>query len=142
MNKYFKNAILFITGLGVGFGICGGLIAKKVLTSEDWREFIIKKISKRITNFIYGDVTYENEDYHVKKFVSKDRNRAIEILNDLEQLIDTYGFAVVRDFYDLCDIIPVSYTDSIYGWTNLKGAAVIPVRGGYEIRLPMAIKLR
>lgn len=141
MNKYFKNAVIFATGAVSGFGLCGGLIFKKVLASDDLRAFITKKISKRILNSIYGDPEYrKNKGYYFEDIVFDNRTEANKAIDDMRDILERYGVVTVSDLHDLCDITSV-YTDNKYGWTNLREAEVVRIRGGYKLSLPMALPL-
>lgn len=141
MNKYFKGAIIFGTGVIGGFGACGGFVIKKILMTDDLREFLIKKISKKILNSIYGKSNcYRDTDTKADAFIFESRNEAERVLNAMKELIEQYGIVTVSDVHDLCNTDSV-YTDSKYGWTNLGEAEVIRVRAGYKLSLPIALPL-
>lgn len=63
------------------------------------------------------------------------RQEANEVLNRMEELIDSYKKVSVMDLYDLlgksCD-----YTCNNYGWTSVRAAEVIRARDGYLIKFP------
>lgn len=63
------------------------------------------------------------------------RQEANDVLNRMEELIDSYRKVSVGDLYDLlgksCD-----YTANNYGWTSVRAAEVIRVRDGYLIKFP------
>lgn len=60
---------------------------------------------------------------------------AEEVLFSLSELVVDYGEATVRDFYDFAGIT-ASFTDEKYGWTDLRGVRIRPMRSGYIIDLP------
>lgn len=61
MNKHVKNVVIFTTGVIGGFGLCSGVVIKKILSSDDCRGFLIKKLATRITDFLYEDTkSHEN----------------------------------------------------------------------------------
>lgn len=69
--------------------------------------------------------------------ILNDRGEAEGVLGSMDELIDIYGVCSVGDFYDLVGIQPDSnYMVNKYGWTNLKSARAVPVRGGYLLKLP------
>lgn len=68
------------------------------------------------------------------------RGEAEEVLNRMDELIDTYGVVSVADLYDLVGIT-CNYTDNKYGWTNIRNAEPIRVRDGYMLKLPKAIPI-
>jgi len=67
--------------------------------------------------------------------VLESRGEAEEVLSHLVDFCYDYGQATVADFYDLVGVTS-SFTDNKYGWTDLKGATVRSVRGGFLINLP------
>lgn len=141
MNRYFKGAIIFGTGVIGGIGLCGGFVIKTILVTNDLREFLIKKVSKKILNSIYGTPKYYRDtDIKPDSFLFESREKAEEVLSRMNELIDTYGAVSVSDVCDLCGMTSV-YTDNKYGWTNLGEAEVIRVRAGYKLSLPIALPL-
>lgn len=64
------------------------------------------------------------------------KNGADAVLNDMYELISTYGRATVADLYSLSGISSNNYTNNDYGWTNLQGAQVSRSRDGYVLDLP------
>lgn len=68
------------------------------------------------------------------------RAEAEEVINRMNEVIDTYGMVSVADLYDLVGMKP-EYTDNKYGWTNIRNAEPIRVRDGYMIKLPKAIPI-
>ena len=73
--------------------------------------------------------------YDYEDVILESRREAEEVLNRMEDLIDTYGVVSVADLYDLVGISG-NYTDNKYGWTNLRSAGVERTRDGYLIYLP------
>jgi len=63
------------------------------------------------------------------------RGEAEDVLSHLVDLIEDYEVASVADYYDLLGI-ESKFTDSKYGWTNVRDAYVERVRNGYSIHLP------
>lgn len=63
--------------------------------------------------------------------------RAMEILGQLLNIIQTYGVARVADFYDLLGATPApDHTANNYGWDDLSKADIVPSGNGYQIRFP------
>nr|DAR94993.1 MAG TPA: hypothetical protein [Caudoviricetes sp.] len=58
------------------------------------------------------------------------------VLNSLNVDIMNYGYARLADYYDYAGQPSTNYTDNSYGWRNLQGVRIIPVRGKYTIALP------
>ena len=80
--------------------------------------------------------------YEFEDIVLETRREAEEVLDRMEDLIDTYKIVSVADLYDLVGISG-NYTDNKYGWTNLRNARVESLRhgDGYILKLPKALPL-
>lgn len=63
------------------------------------------------------------------------REDAENVIDGLQNLIETYGVASVADLYDLLDITG-SFTDDKWGWVKLRDASVDRVREGYFLNIP------
>lgn len=63
------------------------------------------------------------------------RGEAEEVLDRLTDLVSNYDVATVSDLYDLVGITG-SFTDDKWGWYDLRGSSIRPVRGGYLLILP------
>ena len=70
------------------------------------------------------------------EIIIENRGDAEEIIERLRDLIENYGVASVKDFYDLVSVT-ADYTDNKWGWNNLNSSSVMRARGGgYVIDLP------
>lgn len=66
-------------------------------------------------------------------------NDANEVLSYMIDSVDQYGLVTVADFYELSDVAS-KFTDHQFGWTNLDGVRVVPIRGGgFYISFPPAV---
>lgn len=75
-------------------------------------------------------------DYDDIEFSS--RGEAQLVIDQLKEIIDEFGWATVADMYDLAGINP-PFTSNNYGWTSVKYAEPVRVRGGkYVVKLPKA----
>lgn len=63
------------------------------------------------------------------------RVEAEEVIERLFDLVSKYETATVEDLYELVGVTG-SYTDASWGWTDLRGAGVSQIRGGYLLDLP------
>lgn len=63
------------------------------------------------------------------------RAEAEEVIDKLYEVVSRYGTATVADLYELVGITG-THTDNKWGWTDLRGAGVSRVRGGYLLDLP------
>lgn len=69
------------------------------------------------------------------------RQEAEEVLNRMDELIDTYGVVRVADMFDLCGLT-CNFTDNNYGWTNISSATVQHTRDGFVIKMPRAMPIQ
>lgn len=70
------------------------------------------------------------------------RRDADATLEQMEDMIDRYGWATVLDLYESADLGgSAPWTANKYGWTSLRSAEVVKVRDGYVIKLPKAMPL-
>ena len=75
-------------------------------------------------------------DYDDIEFNS--RGEAQLVIDQLNEIIEEYQFATVADMYDLAGLIP-PHTSNNYGWTSIRTAEPVRVRGGkYIVKLPKA----
>ncbi len=109
-----------------------------------------KRAASRVS---YGDF-YDDKDrdrrprseprvssrFDYDEIVIETRGDAEAVLDQLDDLIDRYGYARVLDLYDAVELTP-PYTSNKYGWTDLRSAKVIPVRDGFVLKLPRALPL-
>jgi hypothetical protein len=63
------------------------------------------------------------------------RVEAEEVIDRLFDLVQKFELATVADLYDLTGITG-NFTDEKWGWTDLRGAGVSRVKGGYLLDLP------
>lgn len=71
------------------------------------------------------------------------RGDAENIVDIMQDMIETYGAVTMADFYDLCQIT-ITWADDgdKWGWTDIRNVSVVRAgRDGYIIDLPKPIKL-
>lgn len=59
------------------------------------------------------------------------------VRDQMDDVIDKYGFVTVGDMYDMADL-PQPFTSNKYGWTSIRNAEVRYANGGYVLKLPKA----
>lgn len=64
------------------------------------------------------------------------RKDAELLLAEMDNILDQYHIVTVSDFNELAGLRDRPYTDNNYGWVSITAAQIIPVRNGYEIRMP------
>ncbi len=69
------------------------------------------------------------------------RTVSMQVLDNLNELITTYGMASVADLYELSGLTS-KFTDNKYGWTDIGSAKVYKTKDGYSIKMPEATKLK
>lgn len=78
----------------------------------------------------YRDAPYDPDD-----IILDTRSQARDVLDELDYVIRKYGQASIATFYDIVGVTG-NWTDNRYGWTDLRGASIKPVRDGFMIILP------
>lgn len=69
------------------------------------------------------------------EIILETRSEAENVIDRLFDQVSQFEMATVGDLYDLVGINS-NYTDNKWGWTDLRGAGVTRVRGGYLLELP------
>lgn len=81
------------------------------------------------SRFDYDDILFES------------RGDAEAVLDQMYNILENYDVVTVADVYDMADRT-APYTSNRFGWTNLRNAEVVRVRGGdYMIKLPKAMAI-
>lgn len=78
--------------------------------------------------------------YSYDDIVLTSRGEAEDVLNRMDELMDTYGLVRVADLFDLVGK-SCSFTDNKYGWTNISSAEIVRTREGYWIKMPRAVPI-
>lgn len=73
--------------------------------------------------------------HNFDEIVLDERVEAEEVIDRLFDLVSRYEAATVADLYELVGLSS-THTDNKWGWTDLTGAGVTRVRGGYLLDLP------
>lgn len=77
--------------------------------------------------------------YSYDDIILDSRADAQDVLDRMDEIVESYGFVTVADLFDLvgksCD-----YTANRYGWMSTRSAEVVRLRdGGYLIKMPRAV---
>lgn len=78
--------------------------------------------------------------YSYDDIVLATRAEAEEVLDRMDEIINTYNIVSVADLKDLVGVTG-NYTDNKYGWTSMRNASIERVRDGYWIKLPRAVPI-
>lgn len=73
--------------------------------------------------------------YAYDDVVLKNRGDAEMVLDQMRDVIYTYGFASIADLYEFAGL-KSNYTDTKYGWSDLRDADIVEVRGEWLIKMP------
>lgn len=131
-----KKAIVDIVTDGVNMIFFGGTGPKRSSSGGSkisYSNFYQQRDDRRAspahdtsTRFDYGDIEFET------------RGDADAVLDEMNNVIERYGFVTVADMYDIADITH-PYTSAKYGWTNISTATISRcMNGKYIIKLPKA----
>ena len=80
-------------------------------------------------------------EYSYDEIILDTRQKAVEVLTCMDELICTYGTVSIADMYEMMDLSIGTHTDQKYGWTDLRNASAVRVRDGYMLKLPRAIPI-
>lgn len=69
------------------------------------------------------------------------RQEAELVLSNLIDVVERYDVAAVSDLYELVNVTG-SFADDKWGWFDLRGADITPVRGGFVLDLPPTKPIR
>lgn len=133
-----KKAISDIITEGIDMLLYGGSGRSKKSSSASKISYS-KYYDKKDTRRSYYEPK-ARRGYDFDDIVLESRGEAEEVLERMDELIETYGEASVADLYDLVGK-SCNYTDNKYGWTNLRNAEPIRVRDGYMLKLPRALPI-
>lgn len=95
---------------------------------------------KRNDSGRYRDEYKSKSRFELDEITFKSRGEAEAVRDQMDDIIESYGFVTVSDLYDMVDE-KAPYTANRYGWTNLRTAEVVRRRDGYAIKLPRAMPI-
>ena len=156
-----KNVTIF--GLGAIGGFIGGNVFAfyKMLHSKRIRKALTDIVADKIETVLYGEECHSPKNnsrvsysyYHKNKnirnksgFVLEDilfgtESDALSVLSSMKEIIVNYGCVSIADYYDLAGLPSNVYTNTKYGWLDLKDAKVIDSMDGHKISLPKVLIL-
>lgn len=82
----------------------------------------------------YSNDYRERNERRYDEIILESRGEAEEVLDRMDELIETYGYVSVADLYDLVGITG-QYTDNKYGWTYIGNAKTVRIGDGYLLKL-------
>lgn len=86
--------------------------------------------------------SYDSYDRSYDDFILETRAEAEKVLSAMDDIMEAYDVVRVADLFDMFgETCP--HTMYKYGWTNIRNAEIVPVRGGgYRIKMPRALPIR
>lgn len=99
------------------------------------------KISSRDDRFSRGsEDSRPRSGFDYDDLVFTSRGDVEAVLNQMDDVINRYGYVTVADLYDMVDLT-APYTSNRFGWTSTKNARVGHGRGGFTLELPRAMAI-
>lgn len=135
-----KKAISDIVTNGIDmilYGETGHTKKKSGASTVSYRSYYDRRDDRdRYSSSSRSRVGYDFDD-----IVLESRAEAEEVIQRMDELIETYGIVSVADMYDLVGLT-CNYTDNKYGWTNIRNAEAVRLRdGGWVIKMPKALPI-
>lgn len=128
-----KKAISDIVTDGIDMVLYGGTGRSKKSSSGSkvsYRSYYDDRPDRRESNyanrtrFDYDDILFDS------------RVEAEAVYREMQDVIGRYGYCSVADMYDMAGLTP-PFTANKFGWTSIRNAEIVRVRGGdYIIKLP------
>jgi hypothetical protein len=95
------------------------------------------------TTVVSTTTTEQNTKVTWDNVIMESRQKAREVIAELQGSIRQYGKVSVMQLYD-CLKVPdsIDISDQYMGWTNLDNVPILPVPGGFKVCLPKPTDLR
>lgn len=136
-----KKAVSDIVTNGIDmilYGESGHHDHKSTASKISYRNYYDRKEEPRYHDRYASQRSRTGYDYD--DIILDSKGEAMNVLDRLGELIDTYKMASVADLYELVGVTG-NYTDNKYGWTNISTASIVRIRDGYVIKMPRAMPL-
>lgn len=129
-----KNTVLdiIIDGASKILGGRGRRSSRSGGSNVSYRSYYEQRDDRRAVG---GTATRTRFDFD--EIVFPTRGDAEAVRDQMDDVIEKYGFVTVGDMYDMADL-QQPYTSNKYGWTSIRNADILRVRDGYVIKLPKA----
>lgn len=140
-----KETIADVVKKGIDVFLYGGTSSGPSRRSSSNRSYVSYDGYSR--NRDYKDAQASRRRYgsrpgaDIRDFMFDDRRDAEMVLSEMCEIIDTYGFVKLSDFYGLVGENERNFVDHGYGWDNLATATIDRVRDGWVLNVPRPIPL-
>lgn len=119
------------------FGGRGGGSGKRTIADKvSFRDY--NGVSRRDRDREERSYNRASRDYGYQDIVFETRADAKEVLEGMDECMETYDFVRVADMYDLAGLT-CDHTWNNYGWTDIRSAKIVQVSDGYIIKMPRAL---
>ena len=88
-----------------------------------------------------SDAPRATSRFDFDNLVFESRGEAEAVLDEMNNVIGTYGFVSVADLYDMAGLSNPPYTSNKFGWTNISSAEAVRVSDGYILKLSKALPI-
>ena len=146
------NTISYVATTSIKRAIFGESYDDRSRNSNDYwhgsRKYVDNRMSSsRGRGYVDYSSQYEKALHHKSENLSNvvrviefdSANDANDVLSYMIDSVEQYGLVTVADFYELSDVAS-KFTDHQFGWTNLDGVRVVPIRGGgFYIAFPPVV---
>ena len=120
----------------VEIGLNGKMGGQRLSGSSIESEYPVRNSSQNRTRYDIIQNLYEIDDIILDTYGDCEA-----VLDEMSELIEQYGMVSVNDLYDLLGTTSTRHTDSKYGWTSLRTAKIVPMRGAFMLKLPRVVPL-
>ena len=146
------NTISYVATTSIKRAIFGESYDDRSRNSNDYwhgsRRYVDNRMSSsRVRGYVDYSRQSEKALHHKSENLSNvvrviefdSANDANDVLSYMIDSVEQYGLVTVADFYELSDVAS-KFTDHQFGWTNLDGVRVVPIRGGgFYIAFPPVV---
>ena len=139
MRNSFKYALIFMSGVTVGVGICGIKVIGYAIERGYLQDAIAKDVFNKLNNKSQKSST--ERFMYVENIVFETRDAAEQVFSDVLDMLKNYGCITVVDLYNIAGVASVNYMNTKYGWTSTNNFEILRTRKGYELRVPKALKI-
>ena len=85
--------------------------------------------------------TYSGRTRPVEEVIIENRGEANDALEALQDMLEEYRVVSVADMYEIVGYDGGDWSDSKWGWDDLRDARIVRVRDGYLLELPDTIHI-
>jgi hypothetical protein len=84
---------------------------------------------------------YSTKSRGMDEIVIEDRGEAEDVLSSILSLMEEYEVVSVADVFDLAGFDNTDWTNTKWGWYDMRGSRILKVRDGYLLDLPDPVSI-